>query len=589
MLRKIFLTPLIIGCSTLVATEFETVITAERSEVTRDAEKVENSAEKSTPGYPWLSLAQAGLQAAPTAGALSPGSITYRGYSAPQLRVMLDGFDLADVGTGLFNPHDLPLFGTDHFEFTPGVADNGLGASLKLQLQVPRKFKAKARGSFGSHGFALMDTVAATGDLSGSRALLGVQLASSRGDFEVSTGPRLNNDQSRMLGFLKSEHSFKHADLDFLLFARQQEGGLAGPDTFPTPNARLFSQKALLGTSLSWEIGTFPMSVKWQTRYDRNESTHEGRVDNVEFFDNALSFNVERKLELADTYSGLESTIGESQVLDGRFRRLWTRHQMSFDTAPFSFWGLRFKRSFGVDVYSDIGWFLNFRTHITSKPFDHFTFGLRFGRNSRVPTLSEMYAPAGLILGNANLEPEKIHDTTAYVRFELNKKLDVSVDFFYASMSKAIFYVNRNSNVVEPINADHVDRIGVGASLSYQPSDVFEMRTRGDWLYTRVQESAAPLPGATPLAISLDSRIGKEAGIFGRFNLIANAGSSSNLFGTLTTPAYVLVNTSLHVPLSDFARVIFSATNLANVTWAKTAYHYPMPGREFFITFEVFS
>jgi outer membrane cobalamin receptor len=592
MFRKYFY---LVCCSLTIcqrafaANEFETVVTATRQLEPLSALFVPVSEENAPPSYPWMALAQSGVSASPSAGALSFGSIRYRGFSSSQLRILVDGYDFADVGTGLFNAYDLPLFGTDQFELSPGATDNALGGSLKLELKVPKDFSAKARGSFGSYGFGLVDMVVATGDVGNSKALMGLQLASSRGDYAISGVPRLNNDQSRMMGFFKSEHSLKDADLEFFVFGRQQEGGLAGPATFPTPHSRLLSQKLLFGTSLFWEVGSFPMKIKFQSRFDRNESSDETRTDNVAFLDNSLSFSVERKVELADTYSALESSIGQSQVLDGRFRRLSTRHGLSFDTAPFSFWSMRFKRAFGIEAHSDAGWFLYFATNISSKPLDPLTLGVRFGRNSRVPTLSEMYAPSGLILGNPELEPEKIHDGSLYAIYDVNDKLKLNLEIYYAQMTKAIFYVNRNSYLVEPINADHVRRGGIGFSMRYRPNDLFETNMRVDVLATQIEETKAPLPGATPFALSIDGRVGKEKGIFSRFSVIANAGSSSNLFGTLNTKPYSLVNASLHIPLHDHARVVFSATNLFDVTWAKTAYHYPMPGREFFVTLEASS
>jgi len=545
-------------------------------------------AERSTPSYPFVALTQSGVNAAPSAGPLSFGSVRYRGFSSPQLKLLVDGYDFGDIGTGLISIYDLPWFETNRIDLLPGVSNDSIGGSLKMKLPIPQDQQARMRASFGSHGFSLVDVVAASGDFGRSKGLLGLQLASTRGDFDVSGIPRVNNDQSRAMGFLKTQHTFDSADLEFFLFGRHHDGGLAGPATFPTPDARLSSSKALFGSTLLWEFANHPMKLKWETRYDRSQSTTKLRTDDVTFLENQLTGRIEKRFQLADTYSAFESSVGQSQVLDGRFRRLSTRHELAIDTAPFSFWSMRFKRSLSIEAHSDIGWYLGFATNISAKPIDELTFGLRFGKNARPPTLSEMYAPYSLIIGNPNLEPEKLYDSSIYANWQPNPKFKLDGDLYYAHMNKAIFYVNRNSFLVEPINADHVHRAGVGLSTHFRPSELFESSVRFDWLWTEIKATGAPLPGATPISASIDARAGKEGGICLRANTVLNSGSSSNLFGTLKTQPYVLVNASLEIPILDHARLVLSATNVADVTWAKSTYLYPMPGSEFFVTLETF-
>jgi outer membrane receptor protein involved in Fe transport len=201
-----------------------------------------------------------------------------------------------------------------------------------------------------------------------------------------------------------------------------------------------------------------------------------------------------------------------------------------------------------------------------------------------------MYAPTGLIAGNPNLEPEKVYDTSVYGIYDVNSKLRLNLDLYYAHMSKAILYLqNSTTHVFEPTNADHVHRGGVGFSMDFRPSELFESKTRVDYLWTRIVETNSPFPGATPLAVSIDGRVGKERGIFGRLNAIMNAGSSLDLNGTLFVNPYVLVNASVHVPLIDHARVIFSVTNIADVPRTQQPFLFPTPGREFFVTLELFS
>jgi hypothetical protein len=281
----------------------------------------------------------------------------------------VDDFDMSNGGTGLLDLYDLPLFAASQLELIPNATGLAIGGSLRLSLRVPPKPFVRARGSLGSYGYGLTDIVVGTGELGTSRALLAAQLASSRGNYlfaNSSSDPQImplrrqNNDQTRSFALIKTQHGFSSADLEFFAFVRQHQGGLAGPATFPTPSLRIFSQKALFGTSLSWQIASYPMTLRWESRFDRNE-THESELSNFDrtlFMVNSLNLKGEKRFELADTYCSLDTKLWSSQLLDGGYHRLSALFEVAVNTAPFDFWSMRFRRSFSLQLHSDVGWFL---------------------------------------------------------------------------------------------------------------------------------------------------------------------------------------------------------------------------------------
>ena len=146
--------------------------------------------------YPCLSLAEDGF---------SCGDVSLHGFSLNQLSASVDGYNFSDAGTQGLDLHDLPLFATDSVEVIPNISDGAIGGAIRLELPVPPEFSTKAHATLGSHGFGVADIAVTSGDLFDSRIRAGIKVTTTDHD-----------DARRKLGFVKSEHRFKNADLNFL-------------------------------------------------------------------------------------------------------------------------------------------------------------------------------------------------------------------------------------------------------------------------------------------------------------------------------------------------------------------------------------
>ena len=125
----------------------------------------------------------------------------------------------------------------------------------------------------------------------------------------------------------------------------------------------------------------------------------------------------------------------------------------------------------------------------------HFKIGMR--QKARVPSLLEMYAPQGFVLGNEALEPEKTQDLFADLSLARDR-FGFSASYLYAQSSQLIFYVNRNAYELYPVNTGETLRQNLSLTSYFKPSSTLLFKAGYDAFDTEVKATQAPLPGIPP-------------------------------------------------------------------------------------------
>jgi iron complex outermembrane receptor protein len=215
-------------------------------------------------------------------------TLSLRGASADQSKVLLDGIPLQGPGGGAVDLSTLPATLLERLVVNRGVlgAQFGAGALGGAVELLPRTVRQRASGgaqlSLGSFGTAqaAVDAAAPLGDGS---ALIAVQLDRTAGDFdyarqttpEIAGAPwygytRLNADAQRISGLARvAQRVSPSTELDALVQGYAGERGLPGTAAYPTTHSRELDQGGLAGARLRGIAGEATWSARAWGRLDR--------------------------------------------------------------------------------------------------------------------------------------------------------------------------------------------------------------------------------------------------------------------------------------------------------------------------------
>jgi iron complex outermembrane receptor protein len=215
-------------------------------------------------------------------------TLSLRGASADQSKVLLDGIPLQGPGGGAVDLSTLPATLLEWLVVSRGVlgAQFGAGALGGAVELLPRTARLRPSGgaqlSLGSFGTAQagVDAAAPLGDGS---ALFAVQLDRTAGDFdyarqitpELAGAPyygytRRNADARRISGLARvAQRLSSSAELDALVQGYAGERGLPGTAAYPTTRSRQQDQGGLAGARLRGTAGEMAWSVRAWGRFDR--------------------------------------------------------------------------------------------------------------------------------------------------------------------------------------------------------------------------------------------------------------------------------------------------------------------------------
>lgn len=537
-------------------------------------------------------------------GPLAPARLLVRGLAGARLGVDVGGLDLADPATGLVDVAALPWAFSDALVLQSGVEARGRGGTLKLE--PTRRAGIRGRVLAGSLATARGSLVASAGDV-----LVAVDGGTTRGDFlfvptSATGGPpggalvRDDNDQRRAsaLGVarLAAGDTGDAADVEAraLVFAAGHAGGIPGLATSPT--RRLRGEDGLAGARVSVERktshGRLALAVDGRAAHRATEGPADARSV-IESLGGGVSVDA-RAVPVALPWTApgaggsLDVGVGAdtAHLADGSFGRTAASLRAGL-RAPLdgSRQGPRLRASVDVRVLSDAGLLAGGEVHVETG--DALRASLGVARGSRAPTLDELYAPRGLVLGNPALRPEIFDEIEAALAFAPGRVLEVKAVAHGGLVEEGIAWVNRNAYEIAPVNLGPAERAGIDASISIEPNHLLGLRVVASALWSRVEETGAPLPLAPPFSSLLALRLGPAAGGHLTASVRSRGPAASNLFGTLVAAPYTLVDLVARLPVDEHLDLGLSVLNALDVLDARDANQLPLPGRLAFLSLEV--
>lgn len=535
-------------------------------------------------------------------GPLAPIRFSMRGLSGPRTQVSWGNLALSDPATGAFDVAFLPLFAAGKLSEQAGIGTEGIPGH-RMQVDAA---PSSARGLRAQSGWGTLQTM---------RAQLGAHFTSAENDTYVAamqfgrsdgnflfrpsspsaTTPspvteRKNNDQQRASLYLQGEQSMGAVNLSWSALGGGHRGGIPGFATAPTDGMR--GENALLRSQLTLKIPVREAKLAIQTSFRLGEtrvfSEQTGQDERMSSSSNALQGEVQFPTLHTPTLrfdSWLQLSTQMSRVLGTAFRRFG--HRTSWGSALV--WPsakLRLRTQIAIAHFDDVGWLPEASLGLEYSPLRVLQTGIQLTQSGRPPTLDEMYAPRGLVLGNPKLQMESGFESEAYLRFLRNAVLDSRLSFFAGRMNDAIVFLNRNAFEILPLNTGPLLRAGWSVRTRVRPHPWFEMRLSSTQLWTWMEVTQAPLPSIPPLFARLAHRFGPQDGLHVSLAMRYRAKTFSSLHGTLAVPAYLLWDAILRFPLAPRWLVSASVTNIADVLTAQDVNLLPLPGRQVFCSLE---
>lgn len=540
-------------------------------------------------------------------GPLAPARLLVRGLAGARLGVDVGGLDLADPATGLVDAAALPWAFSDALVLQSGVEARGRGGTLTLE--PTRQAGIRGRVLAGSLATARASLVASTDDV-----LMAVDGGTTRGDFlfvptSATGGPagdalvRDNNDQRRAsalamarldAGDAADAADAANLEARALVFATGHMGGIPGLATSPT--RRLRGEDGLVGARVSLERktahGRLALAIDGRAAHRATEGPADTRSV-IESLGGGASVDARAlPIDLPWTTPGpggaLDVGAGAdtARLADGSFGRTAASLRAGL-RAPLdaSGQGARLRASVDLRALSDAGLLWGGEVRVESGDLLRASLGV--ARGSRAPTLDELYAPRGLVLGNPALRPEIFDEIEAALTFAPGRVLEVKAVAHGGLVEEGIAWVNRNAYEVAPVNLGPAWRAGIDASISVEPNELLGVRVVASALWSRVEETGAPLPLAPAFSSLLALRLGPAAGGHLTASVRSRGPAASNLYGTLVAAPYSLVDLVARLPVDEHLDLGLSVMNALDVLDARDANQLPLPGRLVFLSLEV--
>lgn len=540
--------------------------------------------------------ALAGVGLVRAGGPLAPVRLRHRGLGGARLGSDLMGLRLDDPVTGGLDVAALPLWALSTAS-AAGTASPGGRAGLRFDGHKTDGFRARIGA--GTLETLRLDATTRTSDPAGTVLAAGATAGTTKGDFRyapaTSSGAadgsplllRRNNDQRRAAGLLHGSTWLPFGVVSGLAWGSAHEGGVPGFSTAPTAGLRARHLVGGARAALVLERGLISAELDAAVRgsarstWDEVRPTPEGLA--------SLSTSAGVLLASERLLPGLllqgSSRVEGASMSSTAFVRDVVDAEVSAEQRLFSRWLLLSAR-LGGTAFSDLGFLPRAEGVLELGPSSSWATGLRLAHGGRAPTLDEMYAPRGLVLGNADLAFERSSDAEIYLRLS-SRHVDARVATFVGRMENAILFVNRNAFEVQPINTGPLLRAGLEGRVAVSPHRLLGLEVTASGLASRVDATGAALPVVPPLSSRIAARVGERGEGTVTVVMHQRAAVSNNLFGTLVTPGYVVVDVISRLPLGDVLAITAALTNALDVLDARDANLLPLPGRQLFVALEV--
>jgi outer membrane cobalamin receptor len=200
----------------------------------------------------------------------------------------------------------------------------------------------------------------------------------------------------------------------------------------------------------------------------------------------------------------------------------------------------------------------------------------------RHPDFEELYlANQGSVQGNPDLDPERV---TSY---ELGLQArgghwTLNAAAFYSDYRDSIIFAPVSAYKVQAINTGEATVAGIEADFALHLDDALTWSTAATWLPLAELASGLPLPGRAEQHVTTTLAWRRD-----RWRASAGAdytgAMTADMFGSLRIAPRTTVNLDAWHELNDTSELGVQVTNAFDVN-TRDAWHYPLPGREIFVT-----
>ena len=541
----------------------------------------------------------AGVTLARDGGPLAPARVMIRGLAGPRVRVDVGDLSLSDPVTGELDAALLPLFAAASFTERPGSGERAFGGSLSLAPTESWLPTLRARVGFGTLETLRADLVVGAPTSDGGHVTVGAQLATTQGDFafvpitrsgsaQGAPAVRRNNDQHRANALLSARTYAGPATVELLAYGAAHEGGIPGFATAPTSGLR--GERRLAGASgrLRLDVGDGELSLRGHAMAAsrRVRAPSRGIDEGVASATEGVEADIHLPRLVGPVSVGATAGAAYTDLLDGPFSRT-TASLAARARARLLGDGLLLDAAAAAQGHSDVGLLPEGHLAVEVGRGRPWTIGAVVSHGERAPSLDELYAPRGLVLGNPDLAPERATDLELYARLEGRPVVDARVAAFAGHMDDAILFLSRSAFEIVPVNTGPVLRAGVEGRVRVTPHAHVGMELVAAALASRVEVTGAPLPTVPPFHSRLSARLGAEEGRHLVVIMRQRADTPATLYGTLAVPGYALFDAVLRWPLGEGLAATAAVTNVFDVQTAQDVNLLPLPGRQLFCTLEV--
>jgi hypothetical protein len=558
-------------------------------------------------GLPGVALARDG-------GPLASSRPLVRGLGGARLQVDIAGVNFLDPAAGVVDVALLPL-GLGRVALIPSSLRNAGGLSLRVDgpsvvaIDVGALDTLAARARVGvAHELGRATFLVDAGTTNGAFAFTATDSLGNAGAVSV----RRNNDQRRFKSAVVVDASTAAAGLPgqwqahLVSAVSLHEGGVPGFLTAPFADLRAQTSQGVVGGELAHVQPELRVRVFGDVAgSDRQTSSAlldvTSRLTGVSTHGGAglgttIASTEMFRLDLDTTAQATSSTIAD----------VVTRTDVAVNAATRGRWFLRrdlqlLLQAVGelravddaplrstvddTDALSLVSGGLSLTAEQRHRTTTSSVF-ISLSRRTRAPTLDERFAPRGFVGGTANLQPERFSDLEVGGAVDVGTAVSVCVAGYASLLDDAIVYVNKNAFEVAPLNTGAAQRAGLDLGVRLQPLELVRVDVAGGVLASHVDVTAAPLPTAPPLSLRTALRLGDEQGHFTAV-VVGRGSAPANIFGTLPSGAYALLNLGLRIPLGERLALHLSVDNVLDVTTARDTNLLPLPGRLAFVGLEV--
>tara|TARA_B100000683_G_scaffold77023_1_gene76037 strand:- start:1143 stop:2975 length:1833 start_codon:yes stop_codon:yes gene_type:complete len=529
-------------------------------------------------------------------GPLEPTQTLMQGFSGDRIGVFWDGFALEDPSGGYADLSQIPFFAAQKV-WGEWQQSSKIGGELHLttaKSDASRWRMAYLSGDQGTQRWQMQVQHQPTEHLKSFSAF---QAAKTDGDFtfqpksqqsELPWEIRGNNDQARQTLLQWNEFKTKHLKQTLLLLYHNHEGGIPGFAANPFPDLRGQNESWLVGAKTQWPQLVRGLSLRMQLRGLRRQTFFQS---NPFAPSEVTSHNTQWSLAYQKAFAPLSLVLKSQTQIQLR----------QIETSPISqrifYFPLSLQQSLLDNfliwqLWGQVLWQSNQDPQpmggakIKMNFTESFWFQLGGHQKTRLPSLQEMYAPAGFVLGNPDLEPERTSDIFADLGIQ-TPHLHITGSLFYAQSDELIFYVNKNAFELAPINTGSTERWLAALKGVSAINENLLLQAGYDAFYSEMNATSAPLPGVPPHRLWAKLSLGATLPTQIHVHHAYRSETTGDLYGNLKLAPYHLTDIQVEHAIDSNFRLYLNVDNIFNVGYARDIYFLPLPGRQIFTSIEV--